>query len=549
MNRIALHALFTPYRSIFPDCHFICNTRPIYPLTVIFFAANHICHLGIVFINLSKMNVAPTKRLRTTPAPREWTFFNYVIVQRESGVWWLGCITDIDTEGEQYFIDFMSTTVPSGWIHTRYIWTYEHISDHLPLAGPRGDIVPAHIAIRANANGPLVIRAGRVIRSGTELGYVTLDERDETGMLRCHVVRKYQVLARLPAPNEEPFFGRRNGLVWTKKVIPFDKAHQLRWLSWLRFCVQDAFPPRLGREMFDGQRMYVRVEEDRVTFIFYEQHSQVPGNAVLCDEDTLYRSCTEKHSSRCIGPAKKPATDCSVAVRRLRVHADPGDSCQFESLSVSVIKNVLLHLDLLSQFTAKSVCALWRAILAEPDTGRHLVLDANVFQLRERELFGTVHDNHAYRKAMALEAAITTQTRSIIYISIPRIIGITHDDPWEKLLFHLLQIKGIVLEKFNIKGRYGQLRVLSAESQLPEATYKYSCDELLRLMPVCHQLILVDCTLENVIHNCNYTYPRIKNSLLPKLFAQKYYGDYDRPRRDVTVDRCVLRCSDSPSQV
>ncbi|XP_055351528.1 uncharacterized protein LOC129597859 [Paramacrobiotus metropolitanus] len=509
----------------------------------------------------SEADVVQTHRPGPSPTARQWAFNNYVVVQRETGEWWLGRLTDI--EGEEFFIDFMSTSVPPGWIHSRHVWPYEPLSCQPPPADRLGDTVPAQIAIRVYDNGPYVIRPGRLIRPGRiQFNWVALDDlSDQAGIVRSQVVRGFQLLARLPAPNEEPLYGRRNGLVWTKHVVPFENAHRIqRNLYNLMFCVQAAFPRRGAPTEFGDGRMYVRAEDDTVTFIFAELHSEVPDEAMLFNKETLSRSCLEKkYWQYCISgseesptanshawiviPKEQRTEDTWVVVSRENTPAVEEETGRFDSLPYCVVEKILCCLDLLSQSTAKSVCTLWRSILVDPDASQHLIIDTTIFDSTAEN-----SQNHHYRIAVALEAAITQQTRSITYISRARHHDYLDDDPWENALFHLLQIKGVMLDHLVIKDRHARLRVLRAKHLVPTPIYKYTCHHLLRFIPVCRQLILLDCTLKNFLYNLNYTRGSISD-LLPKMGAKAYLSVTCRPRRDVAVSQCNLRCSDPPAKL
>ncbi|XP_055351551.1 uncharacterized protein LOC129597880 [Paramacrobiotus metropolitanus] len=474
---------------------------------------------------------------------------NYVLVKRE-GDWWLGKIKDI--KEDEFFIDFMSPAVAASWIHTRHIWLH-HPLLHYNYTQPSS--VSVQVAVRQNDHGPYVFRSGTLLRPRMtnefrSFYYVVLDNQNQSGLVRCNVVRSFQIIERLPSPHEAPICGLRSSprLVWVKRVIPFDKAFLIQAnLSHLKNCVSysqsnggtTAYPSHIlsnAQFLKNERRMYVRVDNDTVTFIFLEQHSNSPGESAVCQEETLHRRCAEYYR-QCVkveGANRMPAAGIRLTFNKFDSQTET-----INGLPLPVLENVLLGLDLFDRFRAKRVCALWQDVLARPAADRHLFIDTH--QIQKFEVSSSRQLDYVF--AVLLEESITIHTRTVSYIS-------SFCDDFSKHTAHLLSLKAVKLDRLVIKGGYDWVGIWHHQPVAAESSFDWTCNCLKEFFPLCQQLILVKYTLSGVLQTPYRMQFGVTHNPYYKMCIEWHEDIAHRELfLDVVVSRLTIDCNGSKSQI
>ncbi|XP_055333039.1 uncharacterized protein LOC129584753 [Paramacrobiotus metropolitanus] len=411
-------------------------------------------------------------------------FMNFVIVKRENDDWWLGRIKDI--EGKKFLVDFMSASVAAEWIHSRHIWPYREVSHLFRQPQKTADfpaaLPVAQVATRDIAHSPYVIRPGHLLWVPHCFYFFPLHNRvDEAGTVRCNVVHRYQIIY-LPHPNEPPFHEKSCGH-WAH-VAPVTPIHLV----------------------------YIRADNDTVTFIYYEryQYTRTHGSLVREDKVLLQDGLDRFRDIYLTGiTIVHLPTDSTLPV--------PLETSCIHDLPIHLVEDIFRLLDVLSQFAARQVCSFWRALLDAPAIKRDVIVEAPriLFDI-PLDTIPVEDERRAYKFAVLLENSTTIQTRTLVCCS-----TLWTSSALARIIVHMLRLKEIVVDVLVIKGGDMVPLYISFTTGTP-TSYECTCPILAKYLPVCRQLIVVDLKFECILQDKQSPNRSFLDSLYEKMGIRYY---------------------------
>ncbi|XP_055331585.1 uncharacterized protein LOC129583688 [Paramacrobiotus metropolitanus] len=475
------------------------------------------------------MNATPRYFRRLYAGDREVNHGNTVLVRRDSGQWWLGYVQDID--GDQFFVDFDSTTTRAEWIHASRLWPHFLLNGAVPAW--IGSAV--QVALSTVEGGPLVFRRGTITGEMCLLYYIVRLDGDEGNSIAVH---RTQFVERLPVVEQESsLFAKYNGFMYRKYVINWDGASLLRdvtslprfllrtcriapgqddlvcdascqverfdgWDAVSYYCVGTHAHLNIMNEVAVGCRVFVRAGSDTLTFICAEMRGDVAGRSLFWNEQSLREAC---HLYFVEQQGKQGGIIPVIhGVDGLQLQNVNSEAMRMTDLFHPVLADILLHLDVTTQLRTSRVCSLWRALLREFGAHRHVIVEIPWFSAtttRNGELT-TEHCYLVYKLATILEQTVSRETRTLALLDQRQ----NYDEftqlfvcfPWKmSAVKKILQSKGIRLQRIiSKKGIDPLIKPGSALLGLynQQNDNNYECRALSALTTVCEEILLIDYT-------------------------------------------------------
>ncbi|XP_055343629.1 uncharacterized protein LOC129591827 [Paramacrobiotus metropolitanus] len=483
------------------------------------------------------MSATPRFYREVWTGARETNYANTVLVRRDGGQWWLGYVQDV--RGKELLVDFDASTVQPQWIHTSLIWP--HHSRYYTLDTYVNTVV--QVALRERPGGPLVFRPARVVAQWRSVFLaVCLDEQKPQD---CFFVHGSLFAEALPVPGDgQSFFARTDGLTYTKHVIPFPAAGQLRHVDHLPEFVGRACQFRLGsgerlfrnppllrvegggtpfyavpafRGLIGGVfrgvevvvRLFVRAGTDSVTFVCLEMHNAAVGRRMSWNEEVLKEVCQsflQEHS----------VENIAVVPQQLEGGASGGGSkgaeeASIKELAIPILTCILtgVDADAHTQLRFSRVCGLWNEVVRTYGQ-RVVILDsAQMWPQRAcTHQFSFEIYPRFFRLFTAVDHAVTANTAALLLLGDRDELL---DDQWGlidlkqkmKMVRSVLHTKGIHLSLIVVRNkavvpadpgdRFLAINIpYQAEYGIDVADDEYTLRAVSYMMSVCDALVFVN---------------------------------------------------------
>ncbi|XP_055344022.1 uncharacterized protein LOC129592087 [Paramacrobiotus metropolitanus] len=419
----------------------------------------------------------------------QMNYHNSVAVRMPDDTWLLGYIQDID--GNHAFIHFSSTTFEARWMHMQNVWPLpSYWESELPVERR------IFAALRDEVDGPFRFRPAVLLQTldGYQMFCIETDisEADASAhKAGFELVHLRQVASALP-PTGPCLLECRSGLLYTKYFIPFGQARIVLSEPADKFRiikhVYDAIEAKLksGRENLpDCCRFHLRIQSEGCLFVFVSLPTDAQQTQWM--EEILPKILETHLTSRpYLLPVDNLAFPAHENIPReadLDVDALMLTAC-IQDLTLSLLSDILSHLDLHSQMKAKRACALWHLLLSNPRMMEHVSISfESCWQLKAdgAKCFLKRDSDNCFKAASLLSRCINSTTVSLTLLKV-------FPPDHAALLYPMLRTMKITLPLLVLKDHINVKPVgLSQQKQsrlkhgaaIDLTLYKHTCNSVL----------------------------------------------------------------------